>query len=133
MLLYFIFLFYLFLYFWCDFLECGPLDQPCNGRVDLIGKAPGDVANYSCDTGFKLLGESSRACLDSLEWDGIAPCCLKKPCRRKLAIALSNLDLSRGMRFPAMRYVRPAKAQTSLRIRADCSEPLLVAKIFYEC
>ena len=26
--------------------------------------------------------------------------------------------LSRGMRFPTIRYVRPAKAQTSLRIRA---------------
>ena len=30
-----------------------------------------------------------------------------------------------------MWYVRPAKAQTSLRIRAGCSEPLRVASIFY--
>ena len=29
------------------------------------------------------------------------------------------------MRFPTMWYVRPAKAQTSLRIRAVGSEPLL--------
>ena len=41
--------------------------------------------------------------------------------------------LSRDMRFPTMWYVRPAKAQTSLRIRAVWSEPLLVACIFYEC
>ena len=34
--------------------------------------------------------------------------------------------------FPTMMYVRPAKAQTSLCIRADWSEPLLVAWIFYE-
>ena len=27
--------------------------------------------------------------------------------------------LSRGMRFPTIWYVQPAKAQTSLRIRAD--------------
>ena len=40
----------------------------------------------------------------------------------KLAIYLSN-----GMRFPLMWYVRPAKAQTGLRIRAVWSEPLLVA------
>ena len=33
--------------------------------------------------------------------------------------------------FPAMWYVRPAKAQTSLRIRADLLEPLLVAWIFW--
>ena len=36
------------------------------------------------------------------------------------------------MRFPMM-YVQPAKAQTSLRIRAVWSEPLLVAWIFYDC
>ena len=35
--------------------------------------------------------------------------------------------MSRDMRFPTMWYVRPAKAQTSMRIRAVWSEPLLVA------
>ena len=37
------------------------------------------------------------------------------------------------MRCPTMWYVRPAKPQTSLRIRAVWSEPLLVTWIFYEC
>ena len=41
--------------------------------------------------------------------------------------------LSQCMRFPTMCYVRPAKPQTSLRVRAVWSEPLLVAWIFYEC
>ena len=41
--------------------------------------------------------------------------------------------LSRDMRFPTMWYVQPATAQTSLRKRKDCSEPLLVALIFYDC
>ena len=36
------------------------------------------------------------------------------------------------MRFTTIWYVRPAKAQTSLRIRAVRSEPLLVPSIFYE-
>ena len=40
--------------------------------------------------------------------------------------------VSNDMRFPTMWYVRPAKAQTSLRIRAVWSEPLLLAWIFYE-
>ena len=40
--------------------------------------------------------------------------------------------LCRGMRFPTTWYVRPAMAQTSLRIRAVWSEPLLVAWIFYD-
>ena len=37
------------------------------------------------------------------------------------------------MRFPTMWYVQPAKAQTSLRICAVWSEPLLVSWIFYDC
>ena len=40
--------------------------------------------------------------------------------------------LSRNIRFPTMWYVRLAKAQTSLCIRAVWSEPLLVAWIFYD-
>ena len=41
-------------------------------------------------------------------------------------------QIRRDMRFPTMWYVQPAKAQTSLRILAVWSEPLLVAWIFYE-
>ena len=35
--------------------------------------------------------------------------------------------MSQRMRFPTMRYVRPAMPQISLRIRAVWSEPLLIA------
>ena len=42
-------------------------------------------------------------------------------------------QMSRNMGFPTMWYVRPAKAQTSLRIRTIWSEPLQVAWVFYEC
>ena len=41
-------------------------------------------------------------------------------------------DMSQCMRFPTMWYVRPAKPQTSLRVRAVWSEPLQVDWIFYE-
>ena len=44
-----------------------------------------------------------------------------------------NIIMSRGTRFPTMWYVRPAKPQISLRIRAVWSEPLLVAWVFYDC
>ena len=37
------------------------------------------------------------------------------------------------LKSPTMWYVRPAKAQISLRIRAVWAEPLLVTWIFYEC
>ena len=42
-------------------------------------------------------------------------------------------NVTRDMRFPTMWYVRLAKPQISLRIRAVWSEPLLVAWIFNEC
>ena len=44
-----------------------------------------------------------------------------------IVVQINYCDISHGMRFPTMWYVRPAKAQISLRIRADWSEPLLVA------
>ena len=43
------------------------------------------------------------------------------------------LQLSQCRRFPTMWYVRPAKPQISLRIRAVWSEPLQVAWVFYDC
>ena len=58
------------------------------------------------------------------------------PYRHQLnLIRVSTCHISRGMRFPTMWYVRPAKAQTSLRIRAVWSESLLhvVAWLFYDC
>ena len=45
---------------------------------------------------------------------------------------LKNTDSQMSLGFPTMWYVRPAKAQTSLRIRTVWSEPLFVAWIFYE-
>ena len=41
--------------------------------------------------------------------------------------------MSQCMRFPSLWYVRPAKPQMSLRIRAVWSEPLLIAWVFYDC
>ena len=54
--------------------------------------------------------------------------------KRNVFEILEHLPLlSRDMRFSTMWYVRPAKAQTSLRIRAVWSDPLLVAWIIYRC
>ena len=47
-------------------------------------------------------------------------------------VIIMQWHMSRDMIFPSMWYVRPAKPQISLRIRAVWSEPLLVAWIFYD-
>ena len=40
--------------------------------------------------------------------------------KQRKEISLRETKLSQCVRFPAMWYVRPAKAQTSLRIRTVC-------------
>ena len=45
----------------------------------------------------------------------------------------SDIQMSQCMRFPTTCYVRLAKPQLSLRIRAVWSEPLLVAWVFFDC
>ena len=55
---------------------------------------------------------------------------------RPLKFLIADLfitHMSQCMRFPTMWYVRPAKSQISLRIRAVWSEPLLVAWVFCDC
>ena len=55
---------------------------------------------------------------------------IKKQCT--LTLTLFLIYVSCGMKFSTMWYVRPAKPQTSLPIRAVWSEALLVAWMFYE-
>ena len=57
--------------------------------------------------------------------------CPHEQCRSRLAGC--RVYMGPGMRFPTIWYVRPAKAQTRLRIHAVWSEPLLVAWIFHKC
>ena len=58
---------------------------------------------------------------------------ISQPCLYFWKYVGTNLNISRDMRFPTMWYVRLAKAQTSLRISAVWSAPLLVARISYDC
>ena len=46
---------------------------------------------------------------------------------------IAHTYMSQCMRFPTMWYVRPAKPQISLPIRAVWSDTLLVAWVFYDC
>ena len=48
-------------------------------------------------------------------------------CRLRYIFMIKRIIMRRDMRFPAIWYVRTAKAQTSLRTCAVWSEPLLVA------
>ena len=57
-------------------VDCGNLTHPANGQVTLTaGTTVGQIATYSCDTGYNLVGDSTRTCQATGNWSGSAPTC----------------------------------------------------------
>ena len=57
-------------------MDCGSLPDPANGRVDhTAGTSLGQTAIYSCNTGYNLVGDSTRTCQATGNWSGSAPTC----------------------------------------------------------
>jgi len=55
-------------------LDCGELSAPDNGRVDTsFGQGLDDQAVYTCDTGYRLVGQKVRTCLAYGVWTTSAP------------------------------------------------------------
>jgi CUB/sushi domain-containing protein len=60
---------------------CPDLDDPQNGDVDVDGpQRPGQIARYSCDGGFTLIGSNTRKCSSNGVWSGRAPICRSIDC-----------------------------------------------------
>ena len=57
-------------------VDCGTLTEPDNGQVNhTAGTTVGQNATYSCDTGYNLVGNSTRTCQAIGNWSGSAPTC----------------------------------------------------------
>ena len=57
-------------------VSCGQPDSPTNGRVDTsAGTSFGDVARYSCDEGYMLVGLNETTCQADGRWNGSVPTC----------------------------------------------------------
>ena len=57
-------------------VDCGSLTDPDNGSVTLTaGTTVEQTATYSCNTGYNLLGDSTRTCQANGVWSGSAPTC----------------------------------------------------------
>ncbi len=67
-------LFYYTLYFHAV-ITCPPLTDPTNGQVTVTSRVFGSIATYDCDSGFILVGETSRTCLETGQWSGAEPQC----------------------------------------------------------
>ncbi|XP_053408096.1 sushi, von Willebrand factor type A, EGF and pentraxin domain-containing protein 1-like [Mercenaria mercenaria] len=62
----------------CRITGCGGLSNPLHGTVTV--STDGSVAQYTCQTGFYLTGDSLRTCLVSKLWSGSAPTCRAVEC-----------------------------------------------------
>ena len=56
-------------------VDCGNLPNPANGQVTTTGTTFGQNATYSCNTGYNLMGDSTRTCQATGNWSGSAPTC----------------------------------------------------------
>ena len=57
-------------------VSCGQPVSPSNGRVDTsAGTSFGDVARYSCDEGYMLIGLNETTCQADGQWNGSVPTC----------------------------------------------------------
>ena len=64
------------IYYFCVGVSCGLPDNPSNGHVDTsAGTSFGDVAKYSCDTGYTLNGAAETTCQADGQWSGSVPTC----------------------------------------------------------
>ena len=66
----------LVIFFILAVVDCRSLTAPANGQVDLTsGTTFNQTATYSCNTGYNLVGDSTRTCEATGQWSGSAPTC----------------------------------------------------------
>lgn len=78
---------------------CSPaLTPPPNGSVDRTTGATGDVATYTCDGGYTLVGGATRMCQATGAWSGSPPTCRPNPCTPNLVSPLNgSVDRTSGV------------------------------------
>ena len=59
-------------------VRCPTLSNPSNGRVEQQGNRPGARATYVCNSGYELVGLTSRICQNNGQWSGDTPVCESK-------------------------------------------------------
>ena len=57
-------------------VDCGTLTNPASGHVShTAGTTFGQTATYSCNAGYRLVGDNTRTCQVTGVWSGSAPTC----------------------------------------------------------
>ena len=67
-------------------VQCPSLAFPAKGNLTLSGDTFGETANYSCNTGYNLIGERSLMCGSNGSWNGAPPTCQGEPSQHKFNV-----------------------------------------------
>ena len=81
-------------------VDCGSLEDPDNGQVEFFNTTFESTANYTCDLGYSLNGNSTRTCEANGNWSGDLPSCecklLKYLCKHKGMAQFIHMYLCSG-------------------------------------
>ena len=73
-------------------VDCGNLTDPVNGSVThTSGTTFGQTATYSCNTGYNLVGDSTRTCQATGVWSGSEPTCQSMLLKANTCLGLAYL------------------------------------------
>ncbi|KAF5890762.1 P-selectin-like isoform X2, partial [Clarias magur] len=64
----------------CEAVRCPTLDVPENGTMNCSGESYGSKCVFSCNAGFRLLGESELTCTKTAQWSQKTPSCTAVQC-----------------------------------------------------
>ncbi|KAL8561202.1 hypothetical protein ACOMHN_029273 [Nucella lapillus] len=92
---------------------CEPPPPIANGSVVTLSGGVGSEAEYRCDPGFFLIGESTRHCLKDGKWDGREPKCAKglKVVEAKFAKGLKVVEakFAKGLKVVEAKFAKGLK------------------------
>ena len=57
--------------------HCPNVSEPVNGEMLLPGLLVDDIATFTCNTGYELVGEQTITCQTNGTWSNSPPVCLK--------------------------------------------------------
>ncbi|XP_060565067.1 fibropellin-1-like isoform X2 [Ruditapes philippinarum] len=87
----------------CVIKDCGSVAAILNGAFQYTpNKLYQGLAEFSCNTGYTLVGDATRTCQDTGVWSGANPVCQINDCGTIVAPANGNVDLTDGTTYESV-------------------------------
>ncbi|XP_053398283.1 neurogenic locus Notch protein-like [Mercenaria mercenaria] len=109
----------------CVIKDCGTLATPLNGNLQYTPNTEYlGLAEFSCITGYTLMGDATRTCQDTGVWGGTNPICQINDCGTTVAPANGGVDLTDGTTYESVIVFQcdngyDLVGQSSLECQAD--------------